>query len=130
MPNVREQYGFQIGIMLVSSGFLSNCTLVTPFIYSSDLALPDKKVRFSDDFPTFYEHQSESHRKPRFLNRKVTENVQRYIKTDFRTEKMQSIAFRSCNKLQPKNAKNRNNRFSQTEKIESVAKMKFSPICN
>ena len=58
VANVREQYGFQIGIMLVSSGSLSNCTRVTPYIYSSDLALPDKK----SDFPTFYEHESGSYR--------------------------------------------------------------------
>ena len=58
VENVREQYGFQIGIMLVSSGFLWNCTRVTPYIYSSDLALPDKK----SDFPMIFRRSTNMNR--------------------------------------------------------------------
>ena len=53
---------------------------------------------------------------------------QRYVKTDFRTEKRNRLLFVGAidfNTLPPKNARNRNNRFSKTEKIKSVAKMIF-----
>ena len=63
----------------------------------------------------------------------ISRKTQRYVKPDYRTEKMKLVAFRLSNRhqycidntLQPKNVKNRNNRFSKTEKIKSIAKMNF-----
>ena len=57
---------------------------------------------------------------------------QRYVKTDFRTEKIGCffVIAVGFDTLQPKNAKNRKNHFFKTEKIKSVAKINFSPIYN
>ena len=55
-------------------------------------------------------------------------NRKRYVKTDFRTEKRNRLLFVGAidfNTLPPKNARNRSNRFSKTEKIKLVAKMIF-----
>ena len=38
---------------------------------------------------------------------------------------LKSVALTNSNTLQPKTPKNRNNRFSKSEKIKSVAKMSF-----